>query len=304
MALLFPGQGAQRVGMGREFYETSEAARVIFDQANRIFKDNLTSVIFDGPPEKLTQTAFCQPAILMVSMAALRALEAHPKFQNITPQFSAGLSLGEYSALVAAGALSFADALRLVERRAFFMEESTQQTKGAMTAVLGFDRQRLIEVCQQTGAEVANFNSPGQIVITGHDDKVREACRISKEKGAKSVVPLEVSGAFHSSLMKPAAERFAMELDKTAIQECRIPVISNVTARPHGSISSIRQTLAQQIVSSVRWEESVRYIASQGVRDFLEIAPGNILKGLIRRIDPALRVFNIERPEDIESLPF
>jgi len=313
-ALIFPGQGAQRVGMGREFYETSEAARTIFDQADRLLGNDLKSVIFEGPPEKLTQTAFCQPAILTVSVAALKALQAHPQFQNLAVRFAAGLSLGEYSALVAAGALTFEDALRLVERRAFFMEEAARLAQGTMAAVIGFDRDRLLKICSETGAEVANFNSPEQIVITGGLEKVREACRrIQAEgptraedpaRGAKSVIPLEVSGAFHSSLMQPAARKFEGELKKVSFQSCRIPVVSNVHAQPHRDPDSIRRDLARQIVSSVRWEESVRTIASQGITDFIEIGPGKVLKGLVRRIDPSLRVCTIERPEDIEGLPF
>jgi len=374
-ALIFPGQGAQRVGMGREFYETSEAARTIFDQADRLLGNDLKSVIFEGPPEKLTQTAFCQPAILTVSVAALKALQAHPQFQNLAVRFAAGLSLGEYSALVAAGALTFEDALRLVERRAFFMEEAARLAQGTMAAVIGFDRDRLLKICSETGAEVANFNSPEQIVITGGLEKVREACRRiqaegptsaaatkfsgissgtsargasppsasrplvgtehppivgeqvpphplsalaeykTKEsckgtraedpaRGAKSVIPLEVSGAFHSSLMQPAARKFEGELKKVSFQSCRIPVVSNVHAQPHRDPDSIRRDLARQIVSSVRWEESVRTIASQGITDFIEIGPGKVLKGLVRRIDPSLRVCTIERPEDIEGLPF
>ena len=303
VALLFPGQGAQKVGMGREFYETSPSAKAIFDQASQILGNDFKSVIFEGPAEKLTQTAFCQPAILTMSVAGLKALEAHPKFQNFTVRFAAGLSLGEYSALVAAGALTFGDALRLVERRAFFMEEAAQLAKGSMAAVIGFDRDRLIAICSETGAEVANFNSPEQIVITGPYEKVGEVCRRIQEEGAKSVLPLEVSGAFHSSLMQPASRRFEGELKKVSIQYCRIPVISNVHAQPHGGLGSIRRGLARQIVSSVRWEESVRYIASQGITDFIEIGPGRVLKGLIRRIDSSLRVFNIEKPKDFESLP-
>jgi [acyl-carrier-protein] S-malonyltransferase len=198
--------------------------------------------------------------------------------------------------LVAAGALTFEEALRLDERRAFFMEEAARLVKGTMAAVIGFDRDRLTEICRQTGTEVANFNSPEQTVITGRQEKVMEACRrIQAEglpgQGAKSVIPLEVSGAFHSSLMQPAAQKFQGELRKISIRSCRIPVVSNVHAKPHGG------------PDSVRWEESVRHIASLGIADFIEIGPGKVLKGLIRRIDPSLRVFNIEKPEDMKGLP-
>ena len=304
VALIFPGQGAQKGGMGKEFYDSSPEAHAIFEEADGILQNALTKVIFEGPAEKLTSTAFCQPGILTFSIAALKAFAVHPKFQNIKPQFTAGLSLGEYSALVASGALKFSDALRLVERRSFFMEEATRMTPGTMAAIIGFPRERLKEICAKTGAEVANYNSPEQIVITGHRAKVEEACRLIKEEGAKSVIPLDVSGAFHSTLMHTASQKFKMELEKFPIQSCGIPVISNVDSLPENSASQIRQNLSKQIISSVRWEESVQYMANHGITDFIEIGPGKVLKGLIRRINPTLRVFNIERPEDINALPF
>lgn len=304
VAFIFPGQGAQKVGMGKEFYDSSPETRVIFEEAEGILQNGLTKVIFEGPAEKLTSTAFCQPGILTFSIAALKAFEAHPKFKNIKPQFTAGLSLGEYSALVASNALKFSDALRLVERRSFFMEEATKMTPGTMAAIIGFPRERLKEICAQTGAEVANYNSPEQIVITGHRAKVEGACRLIKEEGAKSVIPLDVSGAFHSTLMQTASQKFGKELEKFSISTCSIPVISNVDSLPENSASQIRQNLSQQIISSVRWEESVHYMAQHGVTDFIEIGPGKVLKGLIRRINPSLRVFNIECPNDIAVLPF
>ena len=305
IALIFPGQGAQKVGMGKEFYDSCPQARAVFDEADQILKNNLSKVIFEGPQEKLTSTAFCQPAILTFSIAALKAFQAHPKFQNVQVKYSAGLSLGEYSALVASGALSFADALRLVERRSFFMEEATQKFSGAMAAIIGFDRNRLQEICAQTGAQVANYNSPEQIVITGHREKVEAASRMIKEEGAKTVIPLEVSGAFHSSLMQPASNQFQKELQNFKVKDCLyIPVISNVTALPQTSDAEIRQNLGKQIVSSVRWDESIGYISGKGIINFLEVGPGKVLKGLLRKINPELKVFNIERPTDIESLAF
>ncbi len=303
-ALIFPGQGAQKVGMGKEFYDSSAEARRVFAEADQILQNDLSRVIFEGPPEKLTATAFCQPGILTVSIAALRAFQSHPKFQNIPVRYTAGLSLGEYSALVAANALSFSDALRLVERRAFFMEEATKLSPGTMAAIIGFNVNRLKEICLKTGAEIANYNSPQQLVITGHRQKVEAAGRIIKEEGAQSVIPLEVSGAFHSSLMQPASEKFEKELKNVLIASGQeIPVVSNVSARAQTSATEIRQNLAKQIVSSVRWEESVRYIAGGGVTNFIEIGPGKVLKGLLRGINPDLKVFNIEGPADIASLP-
>ena len=303
VALIFPGQGAQKPGMGREFYESSPVARDIFDRADRILGNDLSAVILNGPAERLTETAFCQPAILTFSIAAWEALRAHPKFRGLNVRFTAGLSLGEYSALTAGGSLDFSDGLKLVERRSFFMEEAGRLEQGGMAAIIGFDRGRLQEICSQTGAQVANYNAPDQIVITGRRKNVEEAGRLIKNEGARAVIPLEVSGAFHSSLMQPAAEKFEKELQKAAIRSAQIAVVSNVDALPHGSVEDIRKKLARQIVSSVQWEPSVRFMANQGVTQFIEIGPGKVLKGLIRKIDSNLKVFNVETPQDIEQLP-
>ena len=289
--------------MGREFCETSPEAKAVFDAAESVIA-GVKDVTFNGPPEKLTSTKYCQPAIFTFSVAALKALEAHPKFKNITPSVACGLSLGEYSALVACGALSFKEALRLVERRSFFMEEATKLKKGAMAAVIGCDREKLVAVCRETGAEVANFNSPEQIVITGAAEKVARASALLHEQGAKRVIPLDVSGAFHSSLMRPAVAKFETELEKAALTTPRFPILSNVDGKPEIDPEAVRRNLAQQITSSVQWVDSVRAIATAGVTTFLEIGPGNVLKGLIRKIDPALNVCNIRAPQDIESLPF
>jgi len=303
VALIFPGQGAQAVGMGREFYKTSPEARNIFDQANRLI-DGLTEVMFNGPQEKLTSTAFCQPAIFTYSVAALRGLEAHPKFRNIEPKFACGLSLGECTAVAACGALSFEETLGLVERRAAFMDEATRLKKGAMAAIIGFDKAKLVEICRDTGAEVANFNAPDQIVITGEAEKVAEASRIIEEQGAKRVIPLDVSGAFHSRLMQPAVPKFEEVLSRADFKAAHFPVVSNVDGRPAGHPKDIRGNLARQITSSVQWVDSIQYIAGQGVTSFMEIGPGNVLKGLIRKINPELTVYNVRKPEDLEKLPF
>ncbi len=302
VAIIFPGQGAQKVGMGREFYEKNPAAKAVFDQAQEIIQNNFLDVIFNGPAEKLTSTAYCQPAILTASIAALRTLQSDSKFQNIKVSFACGLSLGEYSALIASGALSFEDGLRLVERRSFFMEEACKASHGKMAAIIGFAKEKLLEICKKTGAEVANFNSPEQIVITGKAQCVEAACEEIKAAGAKAVIPLDVSGAFHSTLMYPAAQKFEKELAAVSIQPPAFPVISNVTASPEETPEAIRQNLGLQITSSVRWEESVRFAAQNGVTTFLEVGPGTVLKGLIRKIDSNLRVYSIQSPEDINNL--
>ena len=301
VALVFPGQGSQSTGMGKEFYETSSRAKAVFDAADKIIS-GLTDVIFNGPAEKLTATKYCQPAIFTFSVAALKALEAHPKFKNMTPCFACGLSLGEYSALTACGALSFEETLKLVERRSFYMEEATKLKKGAMAAVIGFDKDNLVEICRRAGAEVANFNSPDQIVITGEAEKVAKASETIQAAGAKRVIALDVSGAFHSILMRPAVTKFEADLKKAALKTPEFPILSNVDAKPETGPENIRRNLALQITSSVQWVDSVRAIAAAGVTTFLEIGPGSVLKGLIRKIDPGLNVHNIRSPQDIEAL--
>ena len=313
VALIFPGQGSQAVGMGQEFYETSPGARQVFEKANQLI-DGLTDVIFNGPQERLTSTAFCQPAIFTYSIAALHALQAHAKFQNIEPKFACGLSLGECTAVAACGALSFEETLKLVERRSAFMEEATQLKKGAMAAIIGFpakggcasggNKEKLIAICRDAGAEVANFNSPDQIVITGEAEKVAKASEAIKEQGAKRVIPLDVSGAFHSRFMQPAVPKFEEELNKAAFKVANFPVVSNVDGRPADDPGDIRDNLARQVTSSVQWVDSIQYIAEQGIVNFIEIGPGNVLKGLIRKINPELTVYNVRKPQDIDNLPF
>ncbi len=302
VALIFPGQGAQKVGMGRGFYESSPRVRDLFSRADAILGLDLTRTVFEGPQEKLTSTAYCQPAIFTVSLAALEVLRSSGRLDACETRFTAGLSLGEYTALAASGAFSFEEGLGLVERRSFFMEEAAREEKGAMAAVIGFDAELLKKICEEFGAEVANFNSREQIVITGRDAGVRAACEKISGAGAKAVIPLDVGGAFHSSLMRPAAGRFADELAKTRIVAPRVPVISNVDGRPVSDPEMIRRNLALQITSSVQWVASVEYMSGQGVKDFIEIGPGRVLKGLVRKINAGLAVGNIQAPEDLDSL--
>ncbi len=303
VALIFPGQGAQFVGMGKEFYDSSAPAKKVFDSAQSIIP-GLTGITFNGPPEKLTSTAFCQPAIFTFSCAALEALRAHPKGKNITPKFTCGLSLGELTAVYACGALSFEETLRLVQRRAALMEEATKIKKGAMAAVIGFDKEKIQSICKENGAEVANFNSPEQVVITGEADAVAKASAAIKAAGAKRVIPLDVSGAFHSSLMASAVPGFQSALKNVPFKSAQFLILSNVDAAPTGDVEKIRQNLARQITSSVQWVDSVNAIAKEGVKDFIEIGPGTVLKGLIRKIDSTLVVHNIQSPEDLQNLPF
>ena len=302
IALIFPGQGAQKIGMGLEFFQSSLQAKSVFEQADKICANGLTKVMFEGPEEKLTSTAYCQPAILTMSVAALKAFEAHKKYKEFSVRFTAGLSLGEYSALAASGAMNFADTLRLVQKRAVFMEEATKENQGAMAAVIGFDKDKLVEICRQTGAQIANFNSHEQIVVTGSTLRVDAAIEAIKLAGGQKIIPLAVSGAFHSSLMSSAAFKFKTSLKDVVINSSLIPVLSNVTGQPHTNAELIRVNLAKQITDSVQWVKCVEYIVSQGITDFIEIGPGKVLKGLIRRINPTVNVSNIEKPQDIEAL--
>ena len=298
VAIVFPGQGVQTVGMGKSFYDSSDIARSIFDKADTII-EGLSETIFNGPQEKLTTTEYCQPGIFVCSLAIFEAFKACSKFSEYNPKFTAGLSLGEISAVTVSGSISFEEALKLVQKRALFMEAATQVEKGGMAAIIGFDKDRVIQICQDVGAEVANFNSPVQIVITGGIDNVQSACERIKEAGGKRVIPLDVSGAFHSGLMKSAEEPFKRYLDGTAFNEASFPVVSNVDGRPQTSAIKIKDNLVRQITAPVQWVDIVEHIKSQGVTTFLEIGPGSIVKGLIKKIDKSLNVLNINDIHDI-----
>ncbi len=246
IALIFPGQGAQKVGMGRDLYDHCPEAKAVFEQANRVLGDDLMKVVFEGPQETLMSTAYCQPAIFTMSMAALAAFRASDKYAGVTVAYTAGLSLGEYGAMCAAGTLSFEDTLKLIQKRGALMEEAAKARPGKMAAVIGFDKDNLAAICAAAGCEIANFNAPDQIVITGTSSTVEEASRMIAEAGGKKVIPLDVSGAFHSSLMRPAADRFARELVHAPLQVTDIKVVSNVNARPGLSSEEIRSNLPRQ----------------------------------------------------------
>ncbi|HBG60565.1 MAG: [acyl-carrier-protein] S-malonyltransferase [Omnitrophica WOR_2 bacterium GWF2_38_59] len=301
VAVIFPGQGSQSVGMGQELYEYSPAAKAVFDKADSIIK-GLKDIIFDGPQEKLTSTCYCQPAIMTVSIAAYEALKASNKFKGLSLGFACGHSLGECSALVACGALSFEDGLKLVSKRAEFMEEACKINPGKMAAIIGFDEAKLVEICEKTGVQVANYNSDSQIVITGEADKVLEAAQLISAQGAKRLVVLEVAGGFHSTLMQPAADKFKEFLKGIEFNKLDFPIISNVDALPTTDIEKIRENLSKQIVSSVQWVKTVRYVSSQNIKDFIEFGPGNVLKGLIRGIDRELSVSNIRVADDVDKI--
>ncbi len=302
IALIFPGQGAQKVGMGKEFYDNVPAAKAVFDKANDVLGYDLADIIFQGPEEKLMVTSNCQPAIFTMSMAALEALRASGRLAGVNVEYTAGLSLGEYGAMCAAGVLSFEESLRLIQKRGAFMDEAARLNPGKMAAVIGFDKDKLVDICREAGCEVANFNAPDQIVITGQADKVAKACAVLTASGCKKIFPLDVAGAFHSSLMRPAADKFAVALKDVPLKVSDVKVITNVTGDPQETVEEIRENLARQIYSSVQWVDTIRFISSRGITDLVEIGPGKVLKGLIRKIDPALNVLNCQNPDDINAI--
>ncbi|MDD5568146.1 MAG: ACP S-malonyltransferase [Candidatus Omnitrophica bacterium] len=298
VAFLFAGQGSQYVGMGKDLYENFPVSRAIFDRANPILGFDLKDICFSGSEDMLKQTHISQPAIVTVSIAAFEAFKSKHK---VIPSYMAGLSLGEYSALIASGALTFEDGIRLIKRRGELMDEAAKRHPGKMAAVLGLDLDKLRNICSVSKAEIANLNCPGQVVITGENSAIDKAVSLCNEAGAKKVIPLEVSGAFHSSLMFEASVALKTVLENTPMSPPLVPVVSNYTALPQYKVIQIMDNLKYQIRSSVKWEDSIRFMLSKGVTQFYEFGPGKVLKGLMRKIDPAAQVTNIEKSADIES---
>ena len=297
-AYLFPGQGSQHVGMGRELYDSFSTARAVFDQADHILGINLSQMCFDGPADELDDTWNTQPAIFVASVAALRALEERG-MQN--PVYVAGHSMGEFSALVAAGALSFEDGLKLVRERGRLMKQADERSPGGMAALLGLQREQVDALCatvrEQSGAHVgvANDNCPGQIVISGATGALEQAMELAKEQGAKRAKRLAVSIAAHSPLMAEAAAEFRRVLDATLFREPVIPLVANATASPLTALDEIRDALNRQLTSPVRWTESVQWMIGQGVTRFVEVGPKDVLTGLMKRIDRKVERLSTEK---------
>ncbi|MDD5237560.1 MAG: ACP S-malonyltransferase [Candidatus Omnitrophica bacterium] len=299
VAFLFAGQGSQYIGMGKELYDAFPESKAVFDKADKVLGFSLSGLCFAGSPEMLKGTVISQPAILTVSIAAL---EAFKRISGAVPSFLAGLSLGEYSALIAAGSLTFEDGLKLVKKRAEIMDEAARRYPGKMAAVLGLPFEQVKDICLKTGAEIANINAPSQLVISGKAESVDKAANFCLEAGAKRVIELEVSGGFHSSLMLEASGELKEALDNFSISAPLTPVVSNYTAEPEYQIAQIRENLIYQMYSSVKWDDSMKFILSKGILNFMEFGPGRVLKGLMRRISAQAQVISIEKKEDILSL--
>ncbi len=300
IALVFPGQGSQYAGMGRDFYESFPSAREVFERANEALGFDLTEIIFEGG-EELNRTVNTQPAILTVSYAIYRVFKE--KFPNVNPFFVAGHSLGEYGALLAAEVLGFEDAVRLVRKRAEYMQSAVPEGKGGMAAVIGIPPEEVAKLCEEVEGvvEPVNFNSPVQTVVAGEAEAVKRLVKLAKSRRIKAI-PLKVSVPSHSSLMREAAEKFKEELQKVEFKNAKIPVVQNYDAKPHTEADEIRENLYLQLFNPVRWVESIEFMTSNGVDTFVEIGPKNVLSKLISQTVEGVKVCSLDKVEDLEKL--
>lgn len=300
IGFLFPGQGAQFVGMGKDLYDGVAEVRELYGEASEILGYNLSDLCFNGPEEELTRTLYAQPAIFVTSIAALQTLQK--RFPDLKPAFSAGLSLGEFTALAASGSISFEEGLRLVQIRATAMEAAAKNNPGTMASIMGLDHSLCEEIARKAGCEIANLNSPDQTVLSGKHNAIEAACKLAEERGAKRAIPLKVGGAFHSSLMKDAENRLTEALARISIQEPNCTFIPNAKAFSENVPESIRLLLAKQLTSPVRWVETMQCAKESGIKIFLEIGPGKVLKGLARKCQPDLEVLPCGTAADIDKL--
>ncbi|HEY3755994.1 MAG TPA: ACP S-malonyltransferase [Opitutaceae bacterium] len=298
LALLFAGQGAQKVGMGRSLHESSAAARQLYEQANSLLGWDLGKISFEGPAAELTQTKVCQPALFVQGLALVEALKERGKLPVV--QFGLGLSLGELTACAAAGVFDFATGLRIVAERGRLMQEACERTSGGMAAVMGEERAKVTELCAEFGIEAANFNAPGQIIISGEKSKVDAAVAAARERGIRKVIALNVAGAYHSRLMEPARAAFAAYLEPIVFAEPKFTIFSNTTGQAVPNAVAIKAALVRQVVSPVLWEDCMRAAAAAGATEFWELGPGGALAGMARRTDKA---WNVKSFSEIADLP-
>ena len=286
--------------MGQDLFDNSDAARTIFDRADSTLGYALTKDCFEGPKDRLQETQYAQPALFTVSFACLEAARERQTIPDEAPAFVAGHSLGEYTALVAAGALGFEDGLRLVYERGRLMQQAGTQKPGGMVAILGLDETAVSAICQETGAELCNLNAPGQIVIGGGDAAVEVATSLALERGARRSVRLKVSGAFHTSLMQPAVEGMERAVADTPFRNADVPIVANTTGEPLTEADALRDELVRQLAQPVQWQRSIEFLAAQGVSNVVEFGPGRVLTGLVKRIDKSLGVRNVSGLADLE----
>lgn len=300
VACVFPGQGSQSVGMGYKLHQNSRQAREVFEEADSALQIPLSRLCFEGPSEELRDTINAQPAILTTSVACFRA--ASEFGVSLKPSFVAGHSLGEYTALVAANVIDFADAVSLVRERGRLMQQAGKSTPGGMAAIMGLDEASLEEVCMETGTQIANFNSSSQIVISGSREALARSMDLAKARGARRVVPLQVSGAFHSALMQPAVKGLAEAISQISFRAPAVPVIANSTAQPLTTADEVKEELLEQLCHCVRWQPSVKYMVGVGVSTFIEVGPDQVLTGMIKRINNEVQVLNMSDPETIKTI--
>ena len=302
VAYIFPGQGAQTVGMGKDLYDNFDSVKLLFKQADEAVGFPLTKIFFEGPEEELKKTSNAQPALVAVSIACLKAAQEVGGKNLPAPSYTAGHSLGEYTALAATSVIDFSTAVYLAKERGRLMYEAGLKTPGGMMAMIGIEEAVLAEICKETGTVIANINSPSQLVISGALENIAKAGEMAKAKGAARAIPLQVSGAFHSPLMQPAVDGMTKILAKVTFKDPSVPIIANVTAQPLTHGSQIKDELLKQLCSSVQWQRSVEYMVHNGVGKFIEIGPGKVLAGLVKRINKESEMVNIGDANAVKGL--